>query len=89
MISFHVDSEATAIKILQNVKLITYAESLGGTESLITYPLLQTHADVPEDIRNQLGINNCMLRLSVGLEDSEDLIDGFSQAFEGGSEHEL
>ena len=89
MISFHVDKEATAIKILQNVKLITYAESLGGTESLITYPLLQTHADVPEDIRNQLGINNCILRLSVGLEDSQDLIDDLSQAFEGGDEHEL
>ena len=81
MISFHVDSKETAIRILDGVKLITYAESLGGTESLITYPRLQTHADVPEDIRERLGINDRLLRFSVGLEDVEDLITDLKQAF--------
>ena len=81
MISFHVDSEETAIRILNSVKLITYAESLGGTESLITYPRLQTHADVPEEIRERLGINDRLLRFSVGLEDVEDLIADLKQAF--------
>ena len=81
MISFHVDSKETAIRILNNVKLITYAESLGGTESLITYPRLQTHADVPEEIRERLGINDRLLRFSVGLEDVEDLIADLKQAF--------
>lgn len=81
MISFHVDSKETAIRILDGVKLITYAESLGGTESLITYPRLQTHADVPEDIRERLGINDRLLRFSVGLEDVEDLIADLKQAF--------
>ncbi len=81
MISFHVDSKETAIRILDGVKLITYAESLGGTESLITYPRLQTHADVPEDIRERLGINDRLLRFSVGLEDVEDLIVDLKQAF--------
>ena len=81
MISFHVDSKKTAIRILNSVKLITYAESLGGTESLITYPRLQTHADVPEEIRERLGINDRLLRFSVGLEDVEDLIADLKQAF--------
>ena len=81
MISFHVDSKETAIQILDGVKLITYAESLGGTESLITYPRLQTHADVPEEIRERLGINDRLLRFSVGLEDVEDLIADLKQAF--------
>lgn len=81
MISFHVDSKETAIHILDSVELITYAESLGGTESLITYPRLQTHADVPEEIRERLGINDRLLRFSVGLEDVEDLIADLKQSF--------
>ena len=56
MISFHVDSEKTALQILQKVKLVLFAESLGGTESLITYPTLQTHPDVPQKMREHLGI---------------------------------
>ena len=51
MVSFKVDCPQTAIKVLERVSLILYAESLGGVESLITYPMLQTHADVPENIR--------------------------------------
>jgi len=81
MISFSVDDEQTAKSILENVRLIKYAESLGGTESLITYPLLQTHADLPQEEREARGINACLLRLSVGLEDAQDIIADLKQAF--------
>ncbi|HAZ06238.1 MAG TPA: cystathionine gamma-synthase, partial [Acetobacterium sp.] len=75
MISFEVDSEKTAHHILEGVKLIQYAESLGGVESLITYPMLQTHGDIPEEQREAKGINSRLLRLSVGIESVNDLID--------------
>lgn len=74
MISFETDTAETARKVLSGVRIILYAESLGGVESLITYPILQTHADVPEDARESLGINDRLLRLSVGIEDVDDLI---------------
>lgn len=80
MISFHVDTKDTAYKLLNHVKLIQYAESLGGVESLITYPMLQTHADIPKDIREKAGINDRLLRLSVGIESIEDLISDLEQA---------
>lgn len=80
MISFHVDTEQTAVNLLNRVKLIQYAESLGGVESLITYPMLQTHADVPEAKREAKGINNTLLRLSVGIEHIDDLLNDLSQA---------
>ncbi len=80
MISFDVDSKETAIALLERVKLILYAESLGGVETLITYPMLQTHADVPENERLERGINDVFLRLSVGIEDVNDLIKDFEQA---------
>ena len=80
MISVHVESEETARRILENVRLITYAESLGGTESLITYPMIQTHGDVPEEKRKELGITKTFLRLSVGIEHIEDLIADLAQA---------
>jgi cystathionine gamma-synthase len=73
MISFSVRSGLTAVKILESVKVIKYAESLGGVESLITYPVLQTHADIPENERIARGIDDCLLRLSVGLEAPDDL----------------
>jgi cystathionine gamma-synthase len=73
MISFETDSEETAKRVLEHVKLIQYAESLGGVESLITYPILQTHADVPAEQRESKGISGRLLRLSVGLEACEDL----------------
>jgi len=81
MISFSVQNEQTAIKILENIKVIKYAESLGGVESLMTYPMLQTHADLPESDRRARGIDECLLRLSVGLEAAEDLIADLKQAF--------
>lgn len=82
MISFNVDSKETAERVLRKVRLIIFAESLGGTESLITYPVLQTHPDVPKEIRNRLGITETLLRLSVGLENSDDIIADLSQALE-------
>lgn len=82
MISFRVDSEQTARRLLERVKLITYAESLGGVESLITYPMLQTHGDVPVEIRSRLGITETFLRFSVGIENAEDLIADLAQALE-------
>ena len=83
MISFHVDSEDTALRILQKVRLVTFAESLGGTESLLTYPMVQTHPSVPLEMREHLGITETLLRLSVGLENAEDIIADLKQAFEG------
>jgi cystathionine beta-lyase/cystathionine gamma-synthase len=82
MISFSVQDEQTAVKILESVKVIQYAESLGGVESLITYPMLQTHADLPESERVARGIDGCLLRLSVGLEAADDLIADLIQAID-------
>ena len=79
MVSFCTDTAETARNVLERIKLITYAESLGGVESLLTYPMLQTHADVPLEIRDKLGITDRFLRLSVGIENVEDLIADLDQ----------
>ena len=81
MITFEVDSKETAYRILENVRLIHFAESLGGVETLITYPVTQTHADVPEEIRLKNGITDSILRLSVGVENGKDLIAEFERVF--------
>lgn len=81
MVTFNVEDEAMAKKILGSVKLIKYAESLGGVETLITYPTTQTHADVPEELRLKNGITPSTLRLSVGIENADDLIYDLEQAF--------
>jgi cystathionine gamma-synthase len=83
MISFEVVSEACAHQVLQRVKIILYAESLGGVESLITYPMVQTHADIAPEIREARGINNRLLRLSVGVENVDDLRLDLEQALSG------
>ena len=80
MVSFHVDSPERAKKILKNIKVIQFAESLGGVETLMTYPMYQTHADVPMEERLARGIDECLLRLSVGIEDVNDLIEDLNQA---------
>lgn len=80
MISFQTDTEETARKILERVRLISYAESLGGVESLITYPMLQTHGDVPVEVRERLGITETFLRMSVGIEHVDDLLADLEQA---------
>ncbi|MGL4848618.1 MAG: trans-sulfuration enzyme family protein [Clostridium sp.] len=74
MISFKVD-KGLVPKILEELKVISFAESLGGTESLITYPFTQTHTDIPEDIKNRVGVDESLLRLSIGIEDINDLIN--------------
>lgn len=82
MITFEVESAELAKHILKETKLIPFAESLGGVETLLTYPYTQTHADVPEEVRKANGITDCVLRLSAGIEDSKDLIDDIRNAIE-------
>jgi len=80
MISFTVKNVNTVEQILNNIKIIAFAESLGGVESLITYPHTQTHAEIPLHIREKLGVNDKLLRLSVGIENIVDLINDFERA---------
>lgn len=80
MISFTVDSFETVKKILKGVDMIMFAESLGGTETLITYPTTQTHEDTPLDIKEKLGITDCFLRMSVGIENADDIIADLDRA---------
>lgn len=80
MISFSVSNKEMVEKILKRVQVILFAESLGGVESLITYPMVQTHAAIPQEIRERIGVDDKLLRLSVGIEDSEDLIHDLEQA---------
>ena len=82
MLTFDVDTEAHALQILESVRMIKFAESLGGVETLITYPTTQTHADVPEEVRLKNGITPCTLRVSVGIEDIEDLLAELSGVFQ-------
>lgn len=82
MVSFTFASgeKAEAIKFLENLKVFTLAESLGGVESLANHPALMTHASIPEDKRLEIGITDDLVRLSVGIEDAEDLIADIEQA---------
>ena len=82
MISFTVRDRDLALGILKNIRLITFAESLGGTESLLTYPTVQTHPDVPEEQKQRLGITDKLLRLSVGIENPEDIVADLARAFD-------
>ncbi len=83
MISFTVDSFETVKKILRDVDLVMFAESLGGTETLITYPATQTHEDTPKEIKEALGITDSFLRLSVGIENADDIIADLDRAING------
>ena len=80
MVSFAVREQGMVERVLSRVRLISFAESLGGVESLITFPAVQTHADVPAEVRERLGITDRLLRLSVGIEAAEDLIADLEQA---------
>ena len=73
----------SATKFLEKTKLFSLAESLGGVESLIEHPAIMTHASVPLDIRKKLGIDDGLVRLSVGIESIEDLIEDLEQALNG------
>lgn len=80
MVSFETGSLDNAKKVLEGVKLCTLGESLGGVESLISHPASMTHASVPEETRNALGITDGLVRISVGIEDVEDIIEDLDQA---------
>lgn len=83
MISFKVADETRIPHILNSLKVFSFAESLGGVESLITYPTTQTHADIPAEVRHSYGLTDDLLRLSIGIEDARDLIADLRQALEG------
>ena len=80
MVSFETGSLANAKSVLENVKLCTLGESLGGVETLISHPATMTHASVPVETRNKLGITDGLVRISVGIEDVEDIIADLDQA---------
>ena len=80
MLSFRVPDSGWAERIINRVKVITFAESLGGVETLITYPVRQTHGDIPVEIRERIGVTDDLLRLSVGIEHVDDLIGDLEQA---------
>jgi len=82
MVAFEVVEHSLVEQLLLKTELISFAESLGGVETLITFPEVQTHADILPEIRARLGINDLLLRLSVGIEDGDDLIEDLAQAFE-------
>ncbi|GAB4184280.1 MAG: cystathionine gamma-synthase [Thermoflexibacter sp.] len=82
MLSFTLkdDSVATAIKVMENFKLFSLAESLGGVESLCGHPATMTHASIPKAEREKAGLKDSLIRLSIGIEDAEDLIADLAQA---------
>lgn len=80
MVSFETGSLENAKKVLESVKLCTLGESLGGVESLISHPATMTHASVPPESREKLGITDGLVRISVGIEDIEDIISDLDQA---------
>ncbi|WP_449354170.1 methionine biosynthesis PLP-dependent protein [Virgibacillus natechei] len=81
MLSFRLRESEWVDTFLQNLNIITFAESLGGVESFITYPATQTHAEIPEEERTARGVDNRLLRFSVGIEQADDLIKDLKQAF--------
>ena len=83
MVSFQVTSSERAKAILGRLRLIAFAESLGGVESLLTYPIAQTHAEMPREMIARTGLDDTLLRLSVGIEDVEDLKEDLFQAMKG------
>jgi len=74
------DSQEAAMKLLSSTKLIALAESLGGVESLINHPATMTHASIPREERIKNGLTDSLIRLSVGIEDVDDLIEDLNQA---------
>lgn len=81
MISFELNKDYDADKFLSSLKLITLGESLGGVESLISVPSKMTHASIPKDVREEMGIKDGLIRLSVGIEDKADIIEDIETAF--------
>lgn len=82
MISFVLKEEYDYKSFFKNIKLVTLAESLGGVESLVCHPATMTHAAIPKDIREKVGIVDELIRLSVGIENVDDLIEDLKNAIE-------
>jgi cystathionine beta-lyase/cystathionine gamma-synthase len=82
LLSFEMGSFERARTVLNSVELMALAESLGGVETLISHPASMTHASVPPDRREQIGITEDMIRISVGIEDVDDLKEDLEQALE-------
>jgi cystathionine gamma-lyase / homocysteine desulfhydrase len=82
MVSFDVGSAEKAAEVLSRVKYFTLAESLGAVESLISVPAKMTHASIPAERRAELGITDGLIRISVGIEDAEDLVEDLKQALQ-------
>ncbi|MDR2802765.1 MAG: PLP-dependent aspartate aminotransferase family protein [Treponema sp.] len=80
MVSFYMKEPSLIPQVLKKVSLIMFAESLGGTDTLITYPVIQTHSAIPEAMRLAAGVSDKLLRLSIGIEDADDLIEDLDQA---------
>lgn len=78
--TFKSGKKEDAITFLEKIKVFTLAESLGGVESLANHPALMTHASIPEEKRKAIGITDDLVRLSVGIEDADDLIEDLKQA---------
>lgn len=83
MLSFTLkdDSVEAAVKFMSNTKIFALAESLGGVESLISHPTSMTHGSIPKDVREKAGLKDSLIRISVGIEDADDLINDLAQAF--------
>ncbi len=75
-----IGNESDAFKVLDSLQIIKLAVSLGGTESLMEHPYSMTHSDIPDDVKNRLGISDKMLRISVGIENCDDIIADLDQA---------
>lgn len=83
MLSFEIEGGLEEAKrFLANVRIFAVAESLGGVESLIEHPALMTHASVPREVREEIGISDSLIRISAGTENVEDLVEDLGQAFE-------
>jgi cystathionine gamma-lyase len=83
MMSFYIKGGLSQARtFLENVQIFALAESLGGVESLIEHPGIMTHASVPAENRKALGIDDTLIRLSVGIENEQDLIDDLKSAFD-------
>ena len=82
MISIDLGSIDKAKSFVKALKIFTLAESLGGVESLVCHPATMTHASIPKDIRSKLGVTDGLVRLSVGIEDLNDLIEDIDMALE-------
>jgi cystathionine beta-lyase/cystathionine gamma-synthase len=80
MISIEMGSMERARRLVEGVKIFSLAESLGGVESLIGHPAMMTHASVPADRRDRMGVSEGLVRLSCGVEDADDLIEDLAQA---------